>query len=249
MGVGNASLAGPWPEAWHITADMYGDRQILVPGEVPVRGQGLVEEQAAHREGPRSQDSMISASTSGSFASLKISGHRHSKSHCTIHLAAAIEQRLVAAGRVRKGGFDQAGDAAPGLKTRSTIMNPDCSKESRRVSLIGDFSDISQSLGNVVGDRLAAKAGRLSDEYDFMTRQITGIRFTAVEPPLVPSAAEDGDTYSWRLMRKPGGQEGGRMVLEHEALTERIIGPAIEVHRRAGPGFFESIYERPSSSS
>ena len=34
------------------------------------------------------------------------------------------------------------------------------------------------------------------------------------------------------------------MALEHEALTERIIGAAIEVHRRLGPGFLESIYEK-----
>ncbi len=31
--------------------------------------------------------------------------------------------------------------------------------------------------------------------------------------------------------------------LEHEQLTEKIIGGAIEVHRRLGPGFLESIYE------
>jgi len=34
------------------------------------------------------------------------------------------------------------------------------------------------------------------------------------------------------------------MALEHEELTERIIGAAITVHRRLGPGFLESIYER-----
>jgi len=34
------------------------------------------------------------------------------------------------------------------------------------------------------------------------------------------------------------------MALEHEDLTERIIGAAIEVHRRLGPGFLESVYER-----
>ena len=34
------------------------------------------------------------------------------------------------------------------------------------------------------------------------------------------------------------------MNLEHEALTEKIIGAAIEVHRRLGPGFLESIYEK-----
>ena len=33
------------------------------------------------------------------------------------------------------------------------------------------------------------------------------------------------------------------MILAHEELTERIIGAAIEVHRRLGPGFIESIYE------
>jgi GxxExxY protein len=34
------------------------------------------------------------------------------------------------------------------------------------------------------------------------------------------------------------------MALEFEDLTERIIGAAIEVHRRLGPGFLESIYEK-----
>jgi GxxExxY protein len=34
------------------------------------------------------------------------------------------------------------------------------------------------------------------------------------------------------------------MALEHEALTERIIGAAIEVHRTLGPSFLESVYEK-----
>jgi GxxExxY protein len=45
-------------------------------------------------------------------------------------------------------------------------------------------------------------------------------------------------------MRKAGNQEAKTMALEHEALTERIIGAAIEVHRRLGPGFLESVYEK-----
>ncbi len=31
--------------------------------------------------------------------------------------------------------------------------------------------------------------------------------------------------------------------LEHEELTDKIIGCAIEVHKKLGPGFLESIYE------
>jgi GxxExxY protein len=31
-------------------------------------------------------------------------------------------------------------------------------------------------------------------------------------------------------------------VLQHQALTERIIGLAIEVHRKTGPGLLESVY-------
>jgi len=32
-------------------------------------------------------------------------------------------------------------------------------------------------------------------------------------------------------------------ILEHNELTEKIIGWAIEVHKRPGPGFIETIYE------
>ena len=34
------------------------------------------------------------------------------------------------------------------------------------------------------------------------------------------------------------------MALEHEALTERIIGAAIKVHDTSGPVFSESVYEK-----
>ncbi len=34
------------------------------------------------------------------------------------------------------------------------------------------------------------------------------------------------------------------MSLEYKEITEEIIGAAIEVHRRLGPGFIESIYEK-----
>ncbi len=32
-------------------------------------------------------------------------------------------------------------------------------------------------------------------------------------------------------------------MLEHGALTQRVIGLAIEVHRQIGPGLLESVYE------
>ena len=35
------------------------------------------------------------------------------------------------------------------------------------------------------------------------------------------------------------------MALEHEALTERIIGAAIEVHRRPGRAFSNRFTKRP----
>ena len=33
------------------------------------------------------------------------------------------------------------------------------------------------------------------------------------------------------------------MTLQHQELTEQIIGAAIAVHKKLGPGFIESIYE------
>ena len=39
------------------------------------------------------------------------------------------------------------------------------------------------------------------------------------------------------------------MALEHEDLTERIIGAAIEVHLRLGPVFSNQVTKTPSSWS
>jgi GxxExxY protein len=37
--------------------------------------------------------------------------------------------------------------------------------------------------------------------------------------------------------------EEGFAMLAHQALTRKIIGAAIEVHKHIGPGFLETIYE------
>ncbi len=39
------------------------------------------------------------------------------------------------------------------------------------------------------------------------------------------------------------GDTEARSKLLHEALTEQIIGAAVEVHRALGPGLLESAYE------
>jgi GxxExxY protein len=44
-------------------------------------------------------------------------------------------------------------------------------------------------------------------------------------------------------MQEPRKGKMAAMTLEHEELTGRIIGAAIEVHKQLGPGFIESIYE------
>ena len=46
------------------------------------------------------------------------------------------------------------------------------------------------------------------------------------------------------MTQKSGINADEMMTLEHQDLTERIIRAAIEVHRRLGPGFLESVYEK-----
>jgi GxxExxY protein len=41
-----------------------------------------------------------------------------------------------------------------------------------------------------------------------------------------------------------GGENKTKWEGENDALTERIIGCAMEVHRRLGPGYLESVYEK-----
>jgi GxxExxY protein len=68
-----------------------------------------------------------------------------------------------------------------------------------------------------------------------------GGRANANKEPRKPG----GRTLANKEPRKPGiGREGGVGALEGEEVTGQIIGAAIEVHRRLGPGFLESVYEK-----
>jgi GxxExxY protein len=48
---------------------------------------------------------------------------------------------------------------------------------------------------------------------------------------------ERRDTFDPDLVRRLGG------ISDRDALTERILGAAIEVHRHLGPGLLEAVYE------
>ncbi len=71
-------------------------------------------------------------------------------------------------------------------------------------------------------------------------------------PAFLPSSfslAQPQTTVLIKLNEEPTKAGETDMALEHEALTERIIGAAIEVHRRLGPGFLESVYEKALSTT
>jgi hypothetical protein len=53
---GDARLQRPPIEAIDLAPLKRGDRQVLVPTQAPVRLDGLVEQQRAHREGVTSDD-------------------------------------------------------------------------------------------------------------------------------------------------------------------------------------------------
>ena len=59
----------------------------------------------------------------------------------------------------------------------------------------------------------------------------------------VASALALGGVEYYEEARKPGERSERGMSLEHEELTGRIIGAAIEVHKALGPGYVESVYE------
>src|ERR1700722_17109890 len=56
MDVRNPSLARPGPESGDFPSLPYGDRQVLMPGEIPVGGQGLVEEDSTYGECSRAEN-------------------------------------------------------------------------------------------------------------------------------------------------------------------------------------------------
>ena len=56
MDVRNSRFHSPRAEARNRVPGSHGDRQILVPRQVPVGAQGLVEKKPANRERPWSQD-------------------------------------------------------------------------------------------------------------------------------------------------------------------------------------------------
>src|SRR5208282_722662 len=95
---------------------------------------------------------------------------------------------------------------------------------------------ISSSFGQVIADG-SRGARTLSHDYD---ETGPGMDENFFQKKLQCSSA----IGRRNRIRNAGTQEGEIMALEHEDLTERIIGAAIEVHRRLGPGYIESVHEK-----
>ena len=65
----------------------------------------------------------------------------------------------------------------------------------------------------------------------------------------VANALALGGVEYYEEARKPGERSERGMSLEHEELTGRIIGAAIEVHKALGPGYWSRFTRTRSRSS
>src|SRR5260370_520077 len=79
--------------------------------------------------------------------------------------------------------------------------------------------------------------------YHFTLCSLCSLCLNSLFPP--PKTTAKKRTKTTKISKERNVMGYGQIPSEDEELAHQIIGAAIEVHRILGPGFLESVYEKP----